>query len=152
MARIGIITCSNCTQDLDCASVVCLGDLRKRRGFFRDYPADEKLELIGIISCAGCPTIGAPEKILRRVRSLAEFRPDAIHFSYCITALCPFKEKYAAVIREAYPDIRLIMGTHTPKDFGEFRGEVKELLCAGRSSMTDLVLGRPATGQPVTKE
>ncbi|MDQ0286159.1 hypothetical protein J2Z49_001271 [Desulfofundulus luciae] len=24
MARIGIITCSNCTQDLNCASVVCL--------------------------------------------------------------------------------------------------------------------------------
>ncbi|MFZ5631827.1 MAG: hypothetical protein ACOY40_03200 [Bacillota bacterium] len=35
MPRIGIITCSNFTGDLDCASVVCLADLRKRKGFLR---------------------------------------------------------------------------------------------------------------------
>jgi hypothetical protein len=34
MARIGIPTCSNCTQESHCASVVCLGDMRKREGFF----------------------------------------------------------------------------------------------------------------------
>lgn len=82
MVRIGIITCFNCTQDLDCASVVCMGDLRKRKGFFQEYPPDEQLELIGIINCAGCPTVNAHEKILRRVRSIAEFRVDAIHFSF----------------------------------------------------------------------
>ncbi|MDA8335281.1 MAG: hypothetical protein M0Z41_09890 [Peptococcaceae bacterium] len=32
------MTCSNCTRDLDCASVVCLADMRKRRGFFERYP------------------------------------------------------------------------------------------------------------------
>ncbi|MFZ5648064.1 MAG: CGGC domain-containing protein [Bacillota bacterium] len=52
-ARIGIITCSNCTGDLDCASVVCLGDMRRRKGLFKDYPREESLELIGIINCAG---------------------------------------------------------------------------------------------------
>ncbi len=56
MARIGILTCSNCTQDSNCASVVCLGDMRRRRGFFEPYPQDEPLDLIGIINCAGCPT------------------------------------------------------------------------------------------------
>lgn len=34
MARVGILTCSNATQDLGCSSVVCLADLRKRKGFF----------------------------------------------------------------------------------------------------------------------
>ncbi|MEW6275317.1 MAG: CGGC domain-containing protein [Bacillota bacterium] len=156
MARIGIITCSNCTQDLDCASVVCLGDLRKRKGLFQQYPPEEKLELIGIINCAGCPTVNAPEKILRRVRSLAEFRVDAIHFSFCLTAVCPFKEKYAGVIREAYPDIRLVMGTHTPRDPKAFQEEVKALLCAARLTMTDLIKGRPANqrllGEPVVQK
>lgn len=38
MARIGIITGSNCTQDVNCAAVVCLADMRKRRGFFERYP------------------------------------------------------------------------------------------------------------------
>ena len=142
MPRIGIITCSNCTGDLDCASVVCLADMRKRKGFFKDYPQEEKLDLVGIISCAGCPTLGAPEKILRRVRSLAEFKVDALHFSYCITALCPFRENYARVIQEAYPEIKLVMGTHTPIDKSGFQSDVKDLLCAGRRNMTDLVKGR----------
>lgn len=142
MARIGVITCSNCTGELDCASVVCLGDMRKRSGLFKDYPQDEILELIGIINCAGCPTVGAPEKILRRVRSIAGFKVDAIHFSFCMTALCPFREKYARVISEVYPEIKLVMGTHTPRDPGEFQREVKGLLCASRMTMADLIKGR----------
>jgi predicted metal-binding protein len=94
MARIGILTCSNCTQDLNCASVVCLGDLRKRKGLFADYKKEEPLTLIGIINCAGCPTLATPEKILKRVNALAGYRLDALHFSYCMTALCPFLKKY----------------------------------------------------------
>ena len=82
MARIGIINCSNCTQETDCASVVCLGDMRKRKGLFERYPKDEPLDIVGIISCAGCPTMAAPEKILKRVRALAEFKINALHFSY----------------------------------------------------------------------
>ncbi len=142
MARIGILTCSNCTQDLDCASTVCLGDLRKRKGLFKEYPPDEKLDLIGIINCAGCPTVCAPEKILRRVRSVAELRVDAIHFSFCMTVLCPFKHKYEDVIRDAYPEIKIVMGTHTPNDPGEYCAKVKELLCVDRITMHDYILGR----------
>lgn len=142
MARIGIITCSNSTQELDCASVVCLGDLRKRKGFFKEYPPDQPLDLVGIISCAGCPTVNAPEKILRRVRSIVEFRVDYLHFSYCMTAVCPFKEKYIKVIQEAYPDVKLVMGTHTPRDFKTFQNEVREALCASRFNMTDIIKGR----------
>jgi len=107
MSRIGILTCSNCTQELDCASVVCLGDLRKRKGFFQRYEGDEDLILVGIINCAGCPTLGAPEKILRKVKSLAAFRIDAIHLSYCVTALCPFKKKY---VDHGCPNVEGIRG------------------------------------------
>ena len=49
MARIGILTCSNATQDLGCSSASCLADLRKRHGSFADYPADEPIHLVGII-------------------------------------------------------------------------------------------------------
>lgn len=114
MARIAILTCANCTQETNCASVVCLGDLRKRKGFFDRYPQDQELHLIGIISCAGCPTLAAPEKILRRVRAVAEYRLDALHLSYCMTALCPFLAKYQKMIRDAYPELELVCGTHTP--------------------------------------
>ncbi|OPY13687.1 MAG: CGGC domain protein [Syntrophus sp. PtaB.Bin138] len=129
MARIGIITCSNCTQDTNCAAVVCLADMRKRKGLFDRYANEAALELIGIISCAGCPTLAAPEKIMKRVDAIAAFKVDALHFSYCMTALCPFIEKYAKIIREKYPDLEVVMGTHKPVDKGEFKRGVRELLC-----------------------
>lgn len=144
MARIGIITCSNCTQESNCASVVCLSDLRKRRGFFAPYPPEEPLELIGLISCAGCPTIAAPEKILKRVRAVAEFRIDALHLSFCMVALCPFIQKYSQLIKEVFPDINIIMGTHQPPDRSQFLRGVKELLCQTLSppqTMNDLIRG-----------
>ena len=56
MARIGILTCTNATQGLGCSSVSCLRDMRKRKGAFEKYKDDEKLDLVGIINCSGCPT------------------------------------------------------------------------------------------------
>lgn len=145
MARIGILTCSNCTQDLNCASVACLGDMRKRRGLFERYKDENQLDLIGIINCSGCPTLAAPVKILKRVKALVEYRLDALHFSYCMTALCPFINKYDKIIRENFPDLRIIHGTHTPKDKAIFQGEIKELLCPTVSipqDMNDVIIKR----------
>ena len=145
MARIGIITCSNCTQESNCASVVCLGDMRKRKGLFERYPKEEPLDLIGIINCAGCPTLAVPEKILKRVRAVAEFKLDALHFSYCMTALCPFLSKYEKVIRADYPRLEIVLGTHKPLDKTEFQKGVKEILCptiSAQQTMTDLIKGR----------
>ena len=138
MARIGILTCSNCTQKTNCASVVCLGDMRKRRGFFDRYQNDEKLDLIGIINCAGCPTIAAPEKILKKVKALAEYRLDALHFSYCMTALCPFLKKYQSVINKVYPKLEVVLGTHVAKNKIQFQNDVKELLCPSDSDVQDM--------------
>jgi predicted metal-binding protein len=155
MARIGILTCSNCTQELDCASAVCLADMRKRSGFFERYQNDDDLVLVGIINCAGCPTLGAPQKILRKVNSLVAFRIDAIHFSYCLTALCPFKKKYADAITAMYPGIEIVQGTHLPRDPTQFQDEVREVLCAPRKGMTSIIQSRKATatysGEPSTE-
>jgi len=144
MARIAILTCSNCTQDSNCASVVCLGDMRKRRGFFESYPQDEPLDLIGIINCAGCPTLAAPEKILRRVRAVAEFRLDALHLSFCMVTLCPFIKPYTALIKREFPGINIVLGTHRPTDRDNFQKGVKELLCQTLTrpqTMNDLIRG-----------
>jgi predicted metal-binding protein len=129
MARIGIITCSNCAQEANCSSVVCFADMRKRRGFFDCYPKEEPLDLVGLVHCAGCPTSVAPGKILKRVRSLVDYKIDALHFSYCMTALCPFLGKYEKEIRTAYPDLKIVHGTHLPGDAERFKKAVKEMLC-----------------------
>ena len=66
MARTGILTCSNCTRELDCASVVCLGDMRKRKGFFERYKEDKNLVLVAIVNFAGCPTVELRKKSSER--------------------------------------------------------------------------------------
>lgn len=143
MARIGILTCSNATQDAGCSSVSCLRDMRKRKGAFEKYKEDVNLELIGIINCAGCPTLAGPEKLLNRIRALTEFRIQAIHFTYCMDVLCPFKNKYKELLEKEFPEIEIIIGTHEAHITNEeFREKVKELFCQPRRSMVDLIKGR----------
>ena len=143
MSRIGILTCSNATQDLGCSSVSCLRDLRKRKGAFSKYVNDEVLDLVGIVNCSGCPTIIGPEKLLNRIRALTDFRIDAIHFTYCMDALCPFKMKYKSLIEKHFPNVEVILGTHEAHiNHEQFRNEVKEVLCYPRETMVDIIKGR----------
>lgn len=141
MARIGILTCSNATQDLGCSSVSCLASLRKRQGAFADYPDEEPLNLVGIINCPGCPTLTGPDKLLQRIKGLTEFRIDFIHFTYCIKALCPFKEKYKKALEEAHPDIKIIIGTHQVRiTTEEYRDKIRKLFCQKNKNMVDVIL------------
>jgi predicted metal-binding protein len=143
MPNIGILTCSNATQDLGCSSVSCLADLRKRKGSFGYYPADEPLDLVGIINCPGCPTLTGPDKLHQRIRALTEFRIDAIHFSYCIKALCPFKGKYVKALQDAFPSIKIVVGTHQEHvTVEEFRRRVKKLFNQPRKTIIDMVLNK----------
>ncbi|KLU61642.1 CGGC domain protein [Peptococcaceae bacterium CEB3] len=150
--RIGILGCSNVTQEYDCAFGLCMRDLRKRQGEFSRYPKDEKLELIGIVNCAGCPTVRAPEKILHKVRALAEMNVDAIHLTFCMVSLCPFVKMYVDVIEEAYPMVSVVYGTHDPRVSSErFQEEVKGLFCAPRMTMTDVIFSRPGGKRSVQR-
>jgi predicted metal-binding protein len=143
MARIGILTCSNATQELGCSSASCLADFRKRKGAFADYPADKSLDLVGIINCPGCPTLTGPDKLLRRIHALTEFRVDTIHFSNCMKALCPFKQQYEKALGENFPAIRIVIGTHQEHITSEdFRQRVKKLFCQPRKTMVDVILGK----------
>jgi predicted metal-binding protein len=143
MARIGILTCSNATQDLGCSSVSCLADIRKRRGRFAAYPREVPIDLIGMINCPGCPTLTGPEKMLKRIQALTEFRIDAIHFSNCVKALCPFREKYRTVFEEQFPHVRVVLGTHEEHITDEeFRKRVGRLFSQTEKNMIDLILNR----------
>lgn len=142
MTRISILTCSNCTQDLDCASFGCLKAMNSRTGFFAEYPDDEPIELIGIINCAGCPTIGAHEKIMRKVKGLADQGAEYLHFAYCITALCPFMKVFEKVIRESYPQLKIVHGTHPKHDNKLFQEKISELLCSPRNNIPELIKSR----------
>lgn len=133
MKKLGFLTCSNSTQDLDCCSAGCLTSLHDRKGAFAMY-GDQDTQLVGVINCAGCPTSIAPKKILRRIGVLHEVGVDTIHLASCMTMLCPFVGKYKEAIAEAYPGIELIEGTEAPDGvpFDEaakmFRGGIQGLL------------------------
>ena len=143
MARIGILTCTNAVQELGCSSAVCLADLRKRKGAFADYPKEEPVDLVGMLSCPGCPTIVGEDKLLSRIRALTEFRVDVIHFSNCVTELCPFKNKYKSALEAAYPKIKVRLGTHQDAiTEEEFRARVKKLFGQERKTMVDVIMGR----------
>lgn len=148
MPRVGILTCSNSTQDLGCSSVSCLADLRKRRGAFAAYPAGDPLDLVGIINCPGCPTLTGPDKLLQRIRALTEFRVDAVHFSNCVKALCPFREQYRSAFEQEFPKIRIVIGTHQEHITDEeFRRRVKRLFRQPRKTMVDVILDRDDSGK-----
>jgi hypothetical protein len=55
-----------------------------------------------------------------------------------MTALCPFINKYDKIIRDNYPELEIIHGTHRPRDKELFREEVKELLCPTVSIPQDM--------------
>jgi len=50
--------------------------------------------------------------------------------------------KYTKVIKEVYPQIEIVEGTHKPRDKATFQAEVRELLCTETRDMTDFILSR----------
>jgi predicted metal-binding protein len=138
--KIGIITCSNATQEMDCCAVACLKDFSLRLGDFQRYPPDQELRLVGMLSCAGCPTSIYPEKILRKAASLVKFGVTKLHFANCMTAFCPFMRSYAKAISRKYPEIELIEGTHAKHITDEaFRAKTRCALETNRT-MPDVIL------------
>jgi len=140
MARIGILTCSNSTQDVGCSSFKCLEDIYKNGGEFERYKENGGTQLAGIINCAGCPTSVTPDKNLERVRSLAVLGVDAIHLSSCMMTLCPFKNKYKKLLQQNFPEIEVIEGTHveSPEVVKMFLGGVHDMLTQPRATMANL--------------
>lgn len=126
--KIGILTCSNTTRILDCPVGACLKDMYDRQGAFAQYK-NQEIELVGVISCNGCPTIAGEEIILPKIETMIYYGANAIHLSYCMTVLCPFIKKYVKVIKENYPQINLISGTHEPHQTDDkFRCDIATML------------------------
>lgn len=139
MTRVGILNCSNMTQDIGCSAFGCLRSVNTRTGSFESYK-DDGVELVGLVNCAGCPTMLGPEKLLNRIRTLTEIGVDAIHFSACVVGLCPFKGQYQRLIAEHFPQVRVVLGTH-PVPEGQagrdFVAGIRELVSTRRMTMPE---------------
>lgn len=138
--RIGLINCANAAQDMACSVGGCIGSVQHGGGQFEQYKDDGGSVLVGIVSCAGCPTLHAPEKIINPARSLAVFKPDAIHLSTCMVALCPFIKKYKSVLEERFPEIDIVIGTHGDEmneELQDFVDAMKEMMSRENPNLAD---------------
>jgi predicted metal-binding protein len=114
--NIGIISCRNVKDDGNCASAGCFHAFNTRTAGFEQY-AGEDVTLVAYNTCAGCPTLYAHDKILKRVKPMVEFsKADKIHFTSCMMVMCPFIEQYKQVIEQAYPQVEVVIGTDMKAD------------------------------------
>jgi predicted metal-binding protein len=108
---------------------------------FAAYQTNGGAKLVGIVSCAGCPTAVGAGKILEKIRSLVATGVDAIHFANCVATLCPFQNQFKKAIRESFEETELVVGTHGERDrdtVTAFKTMVGDMLCQRRESLADV--------------
>lgn len=109
--KIGIIRCAQ-TEDY-CPGTADFLMIKERKGAFEGIAED--IDIVGFISCGGCPG----KKALMRARELVKRGADTIVFASCITRgapigyPCPFAKKIIELIMNDLPDgINYIDYTH----------------------------------------
>ncbi len=109
--KIGIIRCMQ-TEDY-CPGTIDFKMIRDRQGAFEGIVED--IEIIGMISCGGCPG----KKSILRAKEMVKRGADTIVLSSCITRgnpigyPCPFAKKMKECISSALGDeIKIIDYTH----------------------------------------
>lgn len=127
MPKVGILGCDATTRDMDCVMIGCFGNLRGRQGMFEQYTEDDPPELVGIISCGGCPTALGADRVWQKVKALKEYGIEALHLTSCLLQVCPFTEEFIKAIRAEYPDLKIVQGTHPFHDVDAFKAGIKEL-------------------------
>jgi predicted metal-binding protein len=149
MPKVGILGCDATTREMDCVMIGCFGNLRGRQGLFEQYSEDDPPELVGIISCGGCPTALGADRIWQKVKALKEYGIEALHLTSCLTQVCPFTEEFIKAIRTEYPDLQIVEGTHPFHDVDAFKAGIKELStqrAVTPQKMNDIVFGRRRIG------
>lgn len=109
--KLGIIRCMQ-TEDY-CPGTGDFRAVREHRGIFADI--EEEIEVVGFISCGGCPG----KKAVLRARELKKRGADAIAFASCIqkgTPIgypCPFAKKMREIVEiETGDTVRILDYTH----------------------------------------
>ncbi len=112
MKKVGIIRCRN--TELMCPGTGCFKAAREGKGFFKELGP---VEVIGNVSCGGCPG----KEILPRALKMIEKGAEVVVLSSCIVGKkpgdkyfpCPFLEEIKAVLeKELKGKADILYGTH----------------------------------------
>ena len=105
--KIGIIICG---RYHNCAGGKCLRAMRNREGAFSVYPKDTPLEVVGFITCGGCPGVNVEYAPAEMIKNGAE----AIHLDTGMVVgypPCHRVDYFKKFIEEKYK-IPVVIGTH----------------------------------------
>jgi predicted metal-binding protein len=107
MAKVGIIICD---RNRTCTGGKCFKAVKERLGVFRRYPKDEPIEVVGYITCGGCPG----ERLEAAPAELKKYGAQEILLASCFLAgypACPYIPDFVQYI-EKYVGLPAVVGTH----------------------------------------
>ena len=84
--------------------------VEERAGVFRKYPRDQPLEVVGYITCGGCPG----ERLERAPAEMKKYGAQEIILASCFLAgypPCPYIENFVQYI-EDYVGLPVVVGSH----------------------------------------
>ncbi len=115
MLKVGIIRCALVAEI--CPATSCIKAVKESKGAFKDL----ECELIGFMTCGGCPGL----KVSANVRTLLNRGAEVIALSSCMTRgypvgskafTCPhfedIKKAVESVLKKDAPEVKLLEWTH----------------------------------------
>ena len=107
MVKIGIMICD---RNRKCTGNKCFRSINERDGQFANIPKDEPIEVVGWITCGGCPG----ERLEFSPADMKKYGAEAIYLASCYLAgypACPYIEDHKTFI-ENIVELPVIIGTH----------------------------------------
>ena len=111
MEKVLIIGCKNTMNEICVGCSRCLVAFNRRVGEFARYGPDD--EIMGILSCGGCPGQG----IVMRMAQMSLWnaplneRPTKVHIGPCLTDHCHYVDDLVTKI-QVKAGVEVIEGTH----------------------------------------
>lgn len=100
--KVGFIRCTQ-TEDM-CPGTTDFLMAKKHKGCFTGI--EEEIEVVGMVSCGGCPG----KRAVHRAKKMVKLGAEAISFTSCITKgtpigfACPYAEQMMDAVRRALPE------------------------------------------------
>jgi len=113
MVKLGIIICD---KNRTCTGGKCFMSVEDRSGAFARYPKDESIDIVGWITCGGCPG----ERLEFAPSTMKKYGAEVVHLASGFLAgypPCPYIKDFVQYI-ENYTGLPVVVGTHPmPKNY-----------------------------------
>ena len=107
MVKIGIMICD---RNRKCTGNKCFKSINERDGAFGEVPREETIEIVGWMTCGGCPG----ERLEFAPADMKKYGAEVIHLATCYLAgypACPYIPDHINYI-ENVVGLPVVVGTH----------------------------------------